>query len=85
MSVRPPGHGASPDATHAAPAPARPAGADGRAAPLRRVERALRRATAPFPYLAGLAAQARVAIDDRVPTWIIGEVRAGEPGVEYVD
>lgn len=68
MSVRPPGHGASPGATHAAPALARPAGADVRAAPLRRVERALRRATAPFPYLAGLAAQARVAIDDRVPT-----------------
>ena len=34
----------------------------------RRVERALRRATVPFPYLAGLAAEARVAIDERVPT-----------------
>jgi predicted metal-dependent peptidase len=34
----------------------------------RRVELALRRATAPFPYLAGLAAEARVAIDERVPT-----------------
>jgi phosphoribosylformylglycinamidine cyclo-ligase len=23
--------------------------------------------------------------EDRVPTWVIGEVRAGEPGVEFVD
>jgi predicted metal-dependent peptidase len=34
----------------------------------RRVERALRRSAAPFPYLAGLAAQARVDLDARVPT-----------------
>ena len=33
-----------------------------------RVERALRRSTAPFPYLAGLAAQARVDLDARLPT-----------------
>jgi predicted metal-dependent peptidase len=34
----------------------------------RRVERALRRSVAPFPYLAGLAAQASVDLDARVPT-----------------
>jgi len=33
-----------------------------------RVERALRRATVPFPYLAGLAAEASVAIETRLPT-----------------
>jgi hypothetical protein len=35
---------------------------------LARVERALRTVTAPFPYLAGLAATARPSIDSRVPT-----------------
>jgi predicted metal-dependent peptidase len=35
---------------------------------LERVQRALRRVTVPFPYLAGLAAAARVAIDTRLPT-----------------
>ena len=34
----------------------------------RRVARALRRATVPFPYLAGLAAAAEVTIDRRIPT-----------------
>jgi predicted metal-dependent peptidase len=33
-----------------------------------RIDRALRLVTVPFPYLAGLAAAARVALDDRVPT-----------------
>ena len=37
-------------------------------AQLERVERGLRMLTVPFPYLAGLAAAARVTIDDRVPT-----------------
>lgn len=45
-----------------------PHAAPDRDAERRRVERALRRATVPFPYLAGLCAEARVAIDDRVPT-----------------
>jgi predicted metal-dependent peptidase len=45
-----------------------PQAAPDRAAQCRRVERALRRSTVPFPYLAGLAAEARVAIDERVPT-----------------
>ena len=35
---------------------------------LARIHRALRLATVPFPYLAGLAAAARVALDERVPT-----------------
>lgn len=34
----------------------------------RRVERALRRCAVPFPYLAGLAAQARIDLDPRLPT-----------------
>ena len=34
----------------------------------RRVERALRRCAVPFPYLAGIAAQARVELDPRLPT-----------------
>ncbi len=38
------------------------------AAQLARVERGLRMITVPFPYLAGLAAAARVTLDDRVPT-----------------
>jgi predicted metal-dependent peptidase len=38
------------------------------AATLDRIARGLRRVTVPFPHLAGLAAAARVAIDDRVPT-----------------
>jgi predicted metal-dependent peptidase len=42
-------------------------GADGRDA-LERIHRALRLVTVPFPYLAGLAAAARVALDARVPT-----------------
>lgn len=35
---------------------------------LRRIERGLRLLTVPLPYLAGLAARVRVALDDRVPT-----------------
>ena len=35
---------------------------------LRRVQRALRLLTVPLPYLAGLAARVRVALDTRVPT-----------------
>ena len=35
---------------------------------LDRIRRGLRMVTAPFPYLAGLAAATRVDIDDRVPT-----------------
>jgi predicted metal-dependent peptidase len=35
---------------------------------LARIDRALRLVTVPFPYLAGLAAAARVALDERVPT-----------------
>lgn len=35
---------------------------------LARIHRALRLVTVPFPYLAGLAAAARVALDPRVPT-----------------
>jgi predicted metal-dependent peptidase len=52
------------------PSPA-DAGGDARSAQalqLERVQRALRRVTVPFPYLAGLAAAARVAIDPRLPT-----------------
>lgn len=37
-------------------------------AALSRIERALRMVTVPFPYLAGLAAAARVSLDTRVPT-----------------
>ena len=37
-------------------------------AQLARVERGLRMLTVPFPYLAGLAAAARVMLDDRLPT-----------------
>ncbi|MFZ4759555.1 MAG: VWA-like domain-containing protein [Burkholderiaceae bacterium] len=37
-------------------------------APRRRVERALRHAMVPFPWLAGLAAAASVTVDARVPT-----------------
>jgi predicted metal-dependent peptidase len=50
--------------------PSTPAAADdpdGRDA-LARIHRALRLVTVPFPYLAGLAAAARVALDARVPT-----------------
>jgi hypothetical protein len=36
--------------------------------PLARIRRALRLVTVPFPYLAGLAASARVGLDERVPT-----------------
>lgn len=35
---------------------------------LARIHRALRLVTVPFPYLAGLAAAARVVLDERVPT-----------------
>jgi predicted metal-dependent peptidase len=35
---------------------------------LERIERGLRMVTVPFPHLAGLAAAARVMLDDRVPT-----------------
>ena len=35
---------------------------------LRRIERGLRLLTVPLPYLAGLAAKVRVALDERVPT-----------------
>jgi predicted metal-dependent peptidase len=35
---------------------------------LRRIERALKLLTVPLPYLAGLAARVRVALDHRVPT-----------------
>jgi predicted metal-dependent peptidase len=35
---------------------------------LRRIERGLKLLTVPLPYLAGLAARVRVALDDRVPT-----------------
>ena len=38
------------------------------AATLDRIERGLRMVTVPLPYLSGLAAATRVAIDDRVPT-----------------
>lgn len=43
-----------------------PATAD--AEPLARIGRGLRLLTAPFPYLSGLAAATRVALDERVPT-----------------
>jgi len=48
------------------PAALRSPNADGD--PLTRVAQALRRVTVPFPYLAGLAASARVHADARVPT-----------------
>jgi predicted metal-dependent peptidase len=38
------------------------------AAQLKRIAEGLRLVTVPFPYLAGLAAAVRVALDDRIPT-----------------
>jgi len=48
-----------------APSSLRPLATDD---PLARIRRALRLVTVPFPYLAGLAASARVALDERIPT-----------------
>ena len=42
--------------------------ADDDAAQLRRIERGLKLVTVPMPWLSGLAAATRVALDDRVPT-----------------
>ncbi len=52
----------TPLADHTSPAP----GAERQQ--LKRIERGLKYLTVPLPYLAGLAARVRVALDDRVPT-----------------